>query len=116
MIVEFEELYEKCVRAFGRENVRVNKLRNPDSIEVFTNLAEVNKSPFKTIELSIYRGENPKSFMHIDDFTYEYDADEKKAINEMNMFIDAIAENRLTIQGTTFLGVTFNKKLVIIPS
>jgi hypothetical protein len=107
-------MYEYCVKLFGYEKVTKKQYSNPEGIEIYITVDDTILSPVKNIELAIYRGEDPKSFMHLDDYTYEYDADEEKAIREMQKFVLAIKENRLSEKKLKVFGITVSKKLITV--
>jgi hypothetical protein len=111
-VSKLEELYQYCVMLFGIANVSKEDLTDPESIEI-TVCSDSTKGNIKEIELALYRGDYPQSFMHIDEFTFEYDANEEKAIKEMHEYLNAFSQQRLHIESWNILGFNINKRLII---
>jgi hypothetical protein len=109
----FDELYEFCVDLFGADNVNVKRVSNPEAIEIYLNSRVLLPSQIKRFEFAIYRGDTRQSFMHLDDFTFEYGADEKKAITEIISHLTALHDGKLYVRYWSFLGLRLKRKIVI---
>lgn len=109
----FADLHHTCVELFGSTKVAKKELADPEGIELTIDsgplLGDIN-----TIELAIYRGKEPRSFMHIGEFTFEYDTDEERAVQEMKEYLLAAKNKKLIVDGKHFFGFKLNKKLKII--
>jgi hypothetical protein len=112
MTKEFDDLYDFCVALFGKEKIEREDYTDPDGIDIVIDARSPN-SPVKQIELTVYRGDQPQSFMLPDDFRFEYNEDERRAISEMKYYLQAIKEGRAYVSAWRFLGLKFNEKLLV---
>lgn len=112
MAKEFDELNEYSRQLFGESNVQREDFQDPEGIELAVTTTKIDPK-ITQITLALYRGDHPQSFMHIGEFTFEYDADEPKAIEEMRRYLKAASVGKLRVSKRSILGITYGSKLEI---
>lgn len=108
---KYEELYETCVKLFGKKNVERDNFEEPNAVEMTVHIPKITDN-VETINLNLYGND---FYMHIGtDFHFEFDDKEDLAISEMKKYLKAAAQGKLSIQTKKIFGITISKRLVIV--
>lgn len=110
MISNIDELDQLCIKLFGKDNVSAKRFSKPDGTEI---TIHTGKSLVKIIEINVYKDATFMSFMHLDDdFNFEFE-DEEKAFTEFEKYLQAVANDRIRIDGLSILGFKVTKRVTI---
>lgn len=106
---KFDEMTNFCVDLFGADKVSRTDFHDPEAVEITVR----PDSQIGPANLAMYDGTPKQFFMHIGQFSFEYDNEIERFEFEARKYLTALAQGKIKIEKKSFLGIKVSEKLLI---